>query len=202
MMEERRNAAGQARQPRAEQEGPIMQQHGRTGEPREVREAKNQGNAAIRDIDIIYGGPTDGDSGRARKSHERRLEIHVVGCNPEQAIGPVISFGPQDLEGLEMPHDDALIIKAIIANNRVVRVFVDTGSSVNVLFRLAFEEIQINTSELQPVATSLYGFTGNEVRPIGQIKLAISLGSEPLVRTRRSTFLVVDSPSSYNVIPG
>ncbi|XP_042404581.1 uncharacterized protein LOC121994698 [Zingiber officinale] len=141
-------------------------------------------------------------SGRARKSHERRLEIHAVGCSREQAAGPVISFGPQDLEGLELPHDDTLIIKVVIANSRVARVFIDTGSSVNVLFRFAFDEMQIDASELQPVATSLYGFTDNEVKPMGQIKLAISLGSEPLVRTKRRTFIVVDSPSSYNVILG
>ncbi|XP_042423659.1 uncharacterized protein LOC122011339 [Zingiber officinale] len=90
-------------------------------------------------------------------------------------------FGPTDLEGLELPHDDALIIKAIIANSRVARVFVDTESSVNILFRTTFEEMQIDATELQPVATSLYGFTGNEVKSMGQIKLVISLGTEPLV---------------------
>ncbi|XP_042415163.1 uncharacterized protein LOC122004322 [Zingiber officinale] len=121
--------------------GPSMQQQGHAGEQGEAHEAENRGNVAIRDIGMISGGPTDGDSGRARKSHERRLEIHVVGCSQEQAAGPVISFGPQDLEGLELPHDDALIIKAIIANSRVARVFVDTGSSINVLFRTAFEEM-------------------------------------------------------------
>ncbi|XP_042452677.1 uncharacterized protein LOC122037293 [Zingiber officinale] len=202
MIEERRNLAGQAGRPRVDQGGPKMSQQGHTGEPGEAREAENRGNVVIRDIGIISGGPIDGDSGRARKSHERRLEIHAVGCSREQAAGPVISFGPQDLEGLELPHDDTLIIKVVIANSRVVRVFVDIDSFVNVLFRSAFEELQIDSSELQLVATSLYGFTGNEVRPMGQIKLVISLGSEPLVSTRRSTFIVVDSPSSYNVILG
>ncbi|XP_042467528.1 uncharacterized protein LOC122050709 [Zingiber officinale] len=202
MIEEQRKAAKQANRPRAEQERQNMPQQGHAGEPVEAWEVENRGNTAIRDIGMISGGPTEEDSGRACKSHERRLEIHAVGCSQEHAAGPVINFGPQDLEGLELPHDDAFIIKAIIANSRVARVFVDTGNSVNVLFRSAFEKMQIDASELQSIATSLYGFTGNEVRSMGQIKLAISLGSEPLVRTRRSTFLLVDSPSSYNVILG
>ncbi|XP_042453141.1 uncharacterized protein LOC122037764 [Zingiber officinale] len=131
-------------------------------EPGEAREEENRGNATIREIDMIPGGPTDRDYAWARKSHERCLEIHVVWCSQEQAAGPVIRFGPQDLEGLEFPHDDALIIKAIIANSRVARVFVDTGSSVNVLFKSAFESMQIDASELQPVTTSLYGFTAKK----------------------------------------
>ncbi|XP_042387870.1 uncharacterized protein LOC121979971 [Zingiber officinale] len=179
MMEEQRRATGQAGQSRPDLAGPSTHQLGRGKEPEGSREAENRGNAAVREISMISGGPTDGDSGRARKSHVRRLEVHAVRCSQEQA-GPVISFGPTDLEGLELPHDDALIIKAIIANRRVARVFVDTGSSVNILFRSAFEEIQIDAAELQPVATSLYGFTSNEVKPMGQIKLAISLGTELL----------------------
>ncbi|XP_042460309.1 uncharacterized protein LOC122043798 [Zingiber officinale] len=151
---------------------------------------------------MISGEPTNGDFARARKSHERRLKIHVVGCSREQVAGPIISFGPQDLEGLELPHNDALIIKVIIANSRVARVFVDTGSSVNVLFKSVFEGMQIDVSELQPVTTSLYNFTDNEVRPMGQIKLVISLSSEPLVRMQMRTFIVMDSSSSYNVILG
>ncbi|XP_042423459.1 uncharacterized protein LOC122011092 [Zingiber officinale] len=166
MMEEQRGAR-QVGQPRPDLAEPSTHQLGRGKEPEGSRKVENRGNAAIREIGMISGGPTDGDSGRARKSHVRRLEVHSVGCSKEQAAGPAISFGPADLEGLELPHDDALIIKAIISNSRVARVFVDTGSSVNILFRTAFEEMQIDAAELQQVATCLYGFTGNEVKPMG-----------------------------------
>ncbi|XP_042460657.1 uncharacterized protein LOC122044195 [Zingiber officinale] len=141
MMEEQQTTAGQAGQPRPDLARPSTHQPGRGKEPEGAREAENRGNDAVREIDMISGGPTDGDSGRARKSHVHRLEVHTVGCSQEQASGPVISFGPADLEGLELPHDDALIIKAIIVNSRVAWVFVDTGSSVNILFRTVFEEM-------------------------------------------------------------
>ncbi|XP_042445895.1 uncharacterized protein LOC122030886 [Zingiber officinale] len=52
------------------------------------------------------------------------------------------------------------------------------------------------------MTTLLYGFTGNEVLPVGQTRLAISLGEEPLRRTRASNFIVVDAPSAFNVILG
>ncbi|XP_042432957.1 uncharacterized protein LOC122019564 [Zingiber officinale] len=167
-----------------------------------AQQEENRSSAAQGNINMITGGSTDGDSNRARKAHTRRLQIHAVGCSAEKAVGPEISFDPKDPEGVEVAHDDALIIKAVIANYNISHTFIDIGSSVNIIFKKAFDQLQIDPSELQPMATPLYGFTGNEVQPLDQIKLAISLGEEPLMRTRRSYFMVVDAPSVYNVILG
>ncbi|XP_042386687.1 uncharacterized protein LOC121978402 [Zingiber officinale] len=52
------------------------------------------------------------------------------------------------------------------------------------------------------MATPLNRFTGNEILSISQARLAISLGDEPLRRTRTTNFIVVDAPSAYNVILG
>lgn len=51
--------------------------------------------------------------------------------------GPVLRFGPQDLEGVITPHNDALVIRATVTYYEVAQVFVDSGSSVNVLFLAA-----------------------------------------------------------------
>ncbi|XP_042467248.1 uncharacterized protein LOC122050410 [Zingiber officinale] len=48
----------------------------------------------------------------------------------------------------------------------------------------------------------LFGFTGNEVQVVGQMKLAISLNEEPLRRARTTNFIIVDAHSAYNVILG
>ncbi|XP_073120970.1 uncharacterized protein [Henckelia pumila] len=76
---------------------------------------------------MISGGSTDGDSNRARKSWSRRESLGVEEGKP--GAGPVITFGPRDLEGMNLPHNDALLIQARIANYDVRRVFVDSGSS-------------------------------------------------------------------------
>ncbi|XP_042426044.1 uncharacterized protein LOC122013897 [Zingiber officinale] len=167
-----------------------------------AREEENRNNVALGEINIIAGGPTSGDSNRTRKTYPRRLEIHAVGCSQERTSGPEISFGPRDLEGIEVPHDDTLIIRAVIANYTIHRIFIDTGSSVSIIFKKTFDQLQIDRAELLPMTTPLYGFTGNEVQPISQIKVAISLGEEPLRRTRTTTFIVIDVSSSYNVILG
>ena len=103
------------------------------------------------------------------------------------------------MEEVKVPHDDALLIKAVIANYTIHHVFIDTGSSVNIIFKKAFDQLQIDRAELLPMTTPLYGFTGNEVLSVGQIRLAISLGEEPLRRTRTANFVIVDSPSAYNL---
>ncbi|XP_021592014.1 uncharacterized protein LOC110599747 [Manihot esculenta] len=47
--------------------------------------------------------------------------------------GVTISFSPEDAQGVQMPHNDALVIEAVIHNYRVRKVLVDNGSKVNLL---------------------------------------------------------------------
>lgn len=53
----------------------------------------------------------------------------------------MIDFGPPDLEGVTMPHEDVPGIRAIIINYKVARVFMDSGSSRNILFKETFDQI-------------------------------------------------------------
>ncbi|XP_073137624.1 uncharacterized protein [Henckelia pumila] len=151
-------------------------------------------------INMISGGSTDGDSNRARKAWSRRESLGVE--EGRQGSGPIITFGSQDLEGVNLPHNDALLIQARIANYDVRRVFFDSGSSVNVFFQEAFEQIDLHGYELSPVKTALYGFAGHTVQPQGEMLLPITLGSGDEKRTVMTRFTLVEAPSSYNVILG
>ncbi|XP_073298471.1 uncharacterized protein [Primulina huaijiensis] len=57
-------------------------------------------------IKMISGGSTDGDSNRARKSRSRRECMEVEGAMRSEAV---ISFGPEDLNGVNLPDNDALM---------------------------------------------------------------------------------------------
>lgn len=117
--------------------------------PREEDRQRNQYNqpnkekkgesAEVRVIKMISGGATDGDSNRARKAWSR-VESLGIGSR-ERAEGPTISFGSKDLEDVATPHNDALVIHARMANHEVRRIFVDSGSSVNVIFQEAFDQM-------------------------------------------------------------
>lgn len=105
------------------------------------------------------------------------------------------------MERVTLSHEDTLVIKSTIVNYDVIQVFVNLGSSINI-FKDACDQMQIDPPELQLLSTSLFSFTGHEVRPLGQVNLSLSLEEEPLYRTLSIIFIVVDTVSSYNVILG
>ncbi|XP_073045532.1 uncharacterized protein [Primulina eburnea] len=150
-------------------------------------------------IKMISGGATDGDSNRARKARGRRECLEVDNKRRDE---PIISFGPEDLQGVSLPHNDALVIQARIANYDVLRIFVDNGSSVNVIFKDALIQMDLHEYQLETVETALFGFAGHAVYPEGEIALPLTLGTGDLRKTVITTFTVVDAPSSYNVIIG
>lgn len=62
----------------------------------------------------------------------------------------VISFSEDDARTVHFPHHDPLVIESQITNMIVARVLVDNGSSVNILFKAAFEKIGLTVTDLSP----------------------------------------------------
>ncbi|XP_073133415.1 uncharacterized protein [Henckelia pumila] len=150
-------------------------------------------------INMISGGPTDGDSNRARKTSSRKLMNMEIDSQIVHT-GPTLSFGPEDMKGVASNHNDALVIRAMIANYDVARIFVDSGSSVNVLFQEAISQMDLGQYKIEPVVTSLFGFTGHAIRPVGLVHLPLTLGKSSIRKTRIVSFIIVDAPSAYNAI--
>ncbi|CAA0828740.1 Unknown protein, partial [Striga hermonthica] len=140
-------------------------------------------------IYMISGGPTDGDSNRAMKEHARAVKRKREEAGITARM-PVISFKAEDVEGVVLPHNDALVITAEVAGFDVKRVFIDTGSSIDVMFYDRFVHINKELNmELKPVTTALYGFNGGEVMPMGEVSLPVALGSGELRKVRMVRFV-------------
>ncbi|XP_073036579.1 uncharacterized protein [Primulina eburnea] len=153
-------------------------------------------------IHMISGGATEKDSGRARKAHGRRLENFEISRGEDLPQDPIIGFGPEDLRDVVTPHSDTLVVTATIANYDVARIFIDNGSSVNVLFKSTLDQMQLEGFEFEPVSTPLYGFAGHAIPPLGQIVLPLSLGTDHRRVTNMIAFTVVDTFLAYNGILG
>lgn len=50
-----------------------------------------------------------------------------------------ITFTKEDSQGVQHPHDDALVVTLIIANHQTRRILIDNGSSADILYLSTFE---------------------------------------------------------------
>ncbi|KAL2469642.1 RNase H domain-containing protein [Abeliophyllum distichum] len=111
-------------------------------------------------------------------------------------------FEENDLNGVSLPHDDALVITGDIADFDVKRVLVDTGSTANVLSWDAFTALKMPADRLKSVNTPLQRFGGGIVIPEGVIDLPVVLGKYPCCISLITPFLIVRAPMAYNSIYG
>ena len=77
------------------------------------------------------------------------------------------------------PFEDALVIIAEVAKSLIHRLFVDTGSAVNILYWDAYQKTGRRREDLTSTTSPLDGFTGNTVITEGTIKLVVTLGEPP-----------------------
>ena len=171
------------------------------------RQATIQHQQPLGEIHVISGGfAGGGESSSAWKAHLRSIrsadrgEIQAVSKLPR--IDTTITFSDSDLEGCQHPHDDPLVVRAIVTNTMVHRVLVDNGSSADIIFASAFDKMGIGREKLELVNTHLHGFSGEKVLPLGSIQLVLTLGEPPCQATTTTRFLIVDAPSAYNMLLG
>ena len=171
------------------------------------RQTTTQHQQPLGEIHVISGGfAGGGESSSARKAHLRSIrsadmgEIQAVSKLPR--MDTTITFSDSDLEGCQHPHDDLLVVRAIVANTTVHRVLVDNGSSADIIFASAFDKMGIGRENLEPVNTHMRGFSGEKVLPLGLIQLVLTLGEPPCQATTTTRFLIVDAPSAYNMLLG
>ena len=82
------------------------------------------------------------------------------------------------------------------------RMLVDNGSSADILYYPAFQQMRINRARLTPTNAPLVGFGGTRVLPLGAITLPVTVSDYPQQIIQDVTFLVVDCSSTYNGILG
>ena len=171
------------------------------------RQMTTQHQQSLGEIQVISGGfAGGGESSSARKAHIRSIrsteiaEIQTVSKLPR--LDTSITFSDSDLVGCQHPHDDPLVVRAVVANKTVHRVLIDNGSSADIIFASAFNKMGVGREKLEPVNTHLRGFSGEKVLPLGSIQLILTLGDPPCQATTTAGFLVIDAPSAYNMLLG
>uniref|UniRef100_A0A2N9IA87 Integrase catalytic domain-containing protein n=1 Tax=Fagus sylvatica TaxID=28930 RepID=A0A2N9IA87_FAGSY len=158
------------------------------------------------EIHVITGGVAAGGTSRSsRKAYARQtrnvLVTQKMDKKPRLEDLP-ITFAEEDARKVFHPHDDALVVTLEIAGYSTRRVLIDNGSSADIIYLTAFQQMRIDKNQLRPIETPLVGFAGTSVYPLGIITLQLIAGTYPKQATKKVDFLVVDCPSAYNVIIG
>ena len=130
----------------------------------------------IQVIHTISEGPTLARiSNSSRKNHARKIPrlntgnevLKVSKGSRDSSCSTMIIFTEEDVYNTVQPHDDLMVISVQITNCRVHRVLIDTGSSVDILFKGAHEQLNLKNSCYNNCTSPLYGFTGDSVMPMG-----------------------------------
>ncbi|XP_050259739.1 uncharacterized protein LOC126704771 [Quercus robur] len=158
----------------------------------------------IGEINTITGGPSSGGSFRSlRKAYHRQVNsVHTMPPSKYRRTYQDMSFNEEDARGVKQPHNDPLVIVLNIEGFNTRRILVDNGSSADIIYLPAFQQLKLDPKKLRPFDSPLVSFSGDRVYPRGIVTLTVTAGTYPLQLTKQVDFLVVDCPSSYNIIIG
>ncbi|XP_056854530.1 uncharacterized protein LOC130503980 [Raphanus sativus] len=149
-------------------------------------------------INVIMGGsPPCGDSVRAVKDHRRQATTSQRWPQKQVDDQPII-FSSDDTFGVHLPHNDPLLVVLGVDKYDVTKVLIDTGSSVDIIFRETLVKMGIDLNDVKPSTRTLTGFNGSSEVIAGTIRLSVHACGV----TRTVKFSVVGSKAPYHVILG
>jgi hypothetical protein len=101
------------------------------------------------------------------------------------------------------PGNAPLVLKAQIKTYDVDRVFMDTGSGINLIYAKTLRAMHISLEFLKPTDCSFHGIVPRSANyPLGRIALNVCFGNRQNYRREKLDFKVMDWPSQYHAILG
>nr|GEX67501.1 reverse transcriptase domain-containing protein [Tanacetum cinerariifolium] len=96
-----------------------------------------------------------------------------------------------------------LVIEAEMGRHAIHRMYIAGGSSMKILYEHCFNRLRPEIkSQMVPATTSLTGFSGETIWPLGQLRLLVTTGDATHYTKTWMNFMVVKSMSPYNGIIG
>jgi hypothetical protein len=155
-------------------------------------------------LPITGGSNSEPANKKQKKEAQRRL--HHVGVQ-----GPFIkskwshipiTFSQEDLQLKDYPHNDAMVISCVIKGFLVHNVLVDTGSAADIIFAMAFRQMQEPEDKIHDATHPLCGFGGRQIVALGKITMSVTFGFVHNTRTEQVVFDIIDMEYPYNAIIG
>ena len=99
------------------------------------------------EIRVIVRGMSNGSLSKTKKTYLQVVQnVQLTGRPPRasKVDEPAITFTDEDARRLHHTHDDAIVITLTIVNYTTRRVLVDNGSSSDILYHLAFQQMRVS----------------------------------------------------------
>ncbi len=123
-----------------------------TKPPTQKEQIENNRPRPIGQIRTIIGGPVSrGISCASRKAYARHIHNIMVVQRPPKNVhlnDQVISFSEEDARGTHQPHDDGLVVTLNIAGFITRQVMIDNGSSADILYLPAYQQMKLDKDKL------------------------------------------------------
>ncbi|KAJ1383904.1 hypothetical protein SESBI_42974 [Sesbania bispinosa] len=128
--------------------------------------------------------------------------VTVLGDEQERPSHPPMTFSDDDFKGITPHEHDPMVIEVTMATHKVHRVLLDQGSSTDIMYWSTFMRLGLAQELLLPFSRAMIRFAGDSVEVKGYVDLLTSFGLRPNSKVVRVKSLLVNAPSSYNVIMG
>lgn len=112
------------------------------------------------------------------------------------------TFTSKDLEGVETPHDNLLVVTTLVGNHNIHRILVDISATLNLMYYNTLKAMGLTQNHLVSSNTTLIDFSKESARALRVIKLFVTLGTTPQHVTTMAEILDLDSFCTYNAILG
>jgi len=128
------------------------------------------------------------------------MTVEVQGS--DLTLEPNLVFTKTDLRDVVPQNNYPVVISVVTSGRKIHRVLVDQRSSVNVMLWSTFNKLQLSPDQLRPYVGCPYGFAGDQVEVRGHIELRTTFTDGTASRTANISYLVVNAPSTYNILLG
>ena len=129
----------------------------------------------IGETKTIAGGPFTRRSFKSlKKACQRQVNnVHTIPPFKQRRMNQDMSFNEADAKGVKQPHNDPLVIMLNIEGFNTKRILVDNGSSADIFYVPAFQQLKLDPKRLRPFDSPLISFSGDRVYPKGIVTLTI-----------------------------
>jgi hypothetical protein len=159
----------------------------------------------VHDCFMIYGGQVANASARHRKQ-ERREVCSVKVAAPvylDWSNKPITFDQGNHPDRVSSPEKCPLVIDLVIGNVRLIKVLMDGGSSLNIIYVETLGLLRIDLSSVRAGAVPFHGIIpGKRVQPLGRLDLPVCFGTPSNFRREILTFEVVSFRGTYHAVLG